>query len=80
MNIARVFPTKTSMTPTDPLAFFGPPTLDAIAAEPDEVHISVTFCVFRRAGTRANDPVESGAAYVCETANDVYCLRHHGRL
>lgn len=31
------------MSPTDPLAFFGPPTLDAIAAEPDEVHISVTF-------------------------------------
>lgn len=43
MKIARVFPTKTSMSPTDPLAFFGPPTLDAIAAEPDEVHISVTF-------------------------------------
>lgn len=31
------------MSPTDPLAFFGAPTLDAIAAEPDEVHISVTF-------------------------------------
>lgn len=43
MRIARVFPTKTSMSPTDPLAFFGPPTLDAMAAEPDEVHISVTF-------------------------------------
>ena len=43
MRIARVFPTKTSMSPTDPLAFFGAPTLDAIAAEPDEVHISVTF-------------------------------------
>lgn len=43
MKIARVFPTKTSMSPTDPLAFFGAPTLDAIAAEPDEVHISVTF-------------------------------------
>lgn len=42
-GIARVFPTKTSMTPTDSLAFFGSPTLDAIAAEPDEVHISVTF-------------------------------------
>ena len=36
MKIARVFPTKTSMSPTDPLAFFGPPTLDAIAAEPPE--------------------------------------------
>lgn len=43
MKIARVFPTKTSMSPTDPLAFFGPPTLEAIAAEPDAVHISVTF-------------------------------------
>lgn len=43
MRIARVFPTKTSMTPTDSLAFFGAPTLEAIAAEPDEVHISVTF-------------------------------------
>lgn len=42
-KIARVFPTKTSMTPTDSLAFFGPPTLEAMAAEPDEVHISVTF-------------------------------------
>lgn len=43
MKIARVFPTKTSMSPTDPLAFFGPPTLDAIAEEPEAVHISVTF-------------------------------------
>lgn len=43
MKIARVFPTKTSMSPTDPLAFFGPPTLDAMAAEPEAVHISVTF-------------------------------------
>lgn len=31
------------MSPTDPLAFFGEPTLDAIAAEPEAVHISVTF-------------------------------------
>lgn len=31
------------MSPTDPLAFFGPPTLDALAADIDEVHISVTF-------------------------------------
>lgn len=43
MNIARVFPTRTSLSPTDSLAFFGPPTLDAIAAEPEAVHISVTF-------------------------------------
>lgn len=43
MKIARVFPTKTSMSPTDPLVFFGPPTLDAMALEPEAVHISVTF-------------------------------------
>ena len=43
MKIARVFPTKTSMSPTDQLAFFGPPTLDAMALEPEAVHISVTF-------------------------------------
>lgn len=43
MKIARVFPTKTSMSPTDQLAFFGPPTIEAMAAEPEEVHISVTF-------------------------------------
>lgn len=43
MRVARVFPTKTSMSPTDPLAFFGPPTLYAMAAEPEVVHISVTF-------------------------------------
>lgn len=43
MKIARVFPTKTSMSPTDPLAFFGPPTIEAMAAEPEEVHISVTL-------------------------------------
>lgn len=29
MKIARVFPTKTSMSPVDPLAFYGPPTLEA---------------------------------------------------
>ena len=43
MKIARVFPTRTSMSLTDSLAFSGPPTLDAIAAEPEAVHISVTF-------------------------------------
>lgn len=42
-HIARVFPRKTNMTPTDPLAFIGPPTLDALAMDIDEVHISVTF-------------------------------------
>ena len=43
MNIARVFPRKTNMSPTDPLAFFGPPTIEAMAMDIDEVHISVTF-------------------------------------
>lgn len=43
MRIARVFPRKTSMTPRDALVFFGPPTLEAFAADIDEVHISVTF-------------------------------------
>lgn len=42
-RIARVFPRKTNMSPTDQLAFFGPPTLDALASEINEVHISVTF-------------------------------------
>lgn len=42
-RIARVFPRKTSMTPCADLVFFGPPTLEAFAADIDEVHISVTF-------------------------------------
>ena len=40
-KIIRVFPRKTSMSPTDHLAFFGDPTL--FRPEADEVHISVTF-------------------------------------
>lgn len=43
MNIARVFPRKTNMSPTDELAFFGLPTVENLAMEIDEVHISVTF-------------------------------------
>lgn len=43
MRIARVFPRRTSMTPTDPLAFTGVPTIDVLAADIDAVHISVTF-------------------------------------
>jgi hypothetical protein len=42
MNVARVFPTRTSMTPTDELAFTSiqPPfTLEDV----DEVHVSVAF-------------------------------------
>ena len=41
MRIARVFPTKTSMCPTDRHAYFGGP--DLFTPEYDEIHISVTF-------------------------------------
>lgn len=40
MRIIRVFPRRTKATPTDPLAYFGPPDL---FAEADEVHVSVAF-------------------------------------
>lgn len=40
MRIIRVFPRRTKASPTDELAYFGPPDL---FAEADEVHISVTF-------------------------------------
>lgn len=66
-RIARVFPRKTNMSPTDTLSFFGPPTLDALAADIDEVHISVTFTWdIERADELYNDwqmlgvPVEVG--------------------
>lgn len=42
-KIARVFPRKTNMSPTDDLAFFGEPTIETMAMDIDEVHISVTF-------------------------------------
>lgn len=41
MRIARVFPRRTKATPTDDLAFVGPPGL--FPPEVDEVHVSVTF-------------------------------------
>lgn len=41
MRIARVFPTKTSMSPTDRDAYFGEPEL--FMPEYDEIHISVAF-------------------------------------
>ncbi len=41
LRIARVFPTKTNMCPTDPDAYFGSP--DLFTPKYDEVHISVTF-------------------------------------
>lgn len=42
MRIARVFPRKTTATPTDELAFVGSPPMLSMP-EVDEVHISVTF-------------------------------------
>lgn len=41
MTLIRVFPRRTSLTPTDPLAFVGNPPLDRPDA--DEVHVSVAF-------------------------------------
>jgi hypothetical protein len=40
MRIIRVFPRRTTASPTDALAYFGPPDL---FAEADEVHVSVAF-------------------------------------
>lgn len=40
-KIARVFPRRTKASPTDELAFFGPPGL--FPPKVDEVHVSVTF-------------------------------------
>ena len=42
-KIARAFPRRTSMTPTDGMAFIGMPTMNEMAMDIDEVHISVTF-------------------------------------
>ena len=41
MNLIRVFPRRTSLTPTDPMAFVGNPPMDR--PEADEVHVSCTF-------------------------------------
>lgn len=41
MRIIRVFPRRTSFTPTDDMAFIGDPPM--IRPEADEIHISVTF-------------------------------------
>lgn len=40
MRLIRVFPRKTKASPTDELAYFGPPDF---FAEADEVHVSVAF-------------------------------------
>ncbi len=50
MTIIRVFPRRTSLTPTDPLAFVGDPQLWRPAA--DEVHVSVAFTWDRPEGER----------------------------
>lgn len=47
MRIARVFPRRTNMTPTDYLCFFGPPPMLWLP-EIDEVHVSVTFSYDRK--------------------------------
>lgn len=41
MSIIRVFPRRTSYTPTDDMAFIGDPSL--LRPEADEVHVSVTY-------------------------------------
>lgn len=43
MNLIRVFPRRTALTPTDPLAFVGNPPMDGLRPEGDEVHVSVAF-------------------------------------
>jgi hypothetical protein len=42
-RIARVFPRKTNMTPTDSMAFVGLPTIEHLAMDIEQVNISVTF-------------------------------------
>jgi len=65
MSIIRVFPRKTSMTPTDGLAFVGDPPLgkqltflekpNLPRPEADEVHVSVTFTWDKEEGNRLVD-------------------------
>jgi len=43
MKIVRVFPRRTTATPTDEMAFVGDPPPPAFRPEADEVHISCTF-------------------------------------
>lgn len=43
VRILRVFPKRTSYTPTDDLAFVGPPPMAAFIPEHDEVHVSCSF-------------------------------------
>lgn len=71
MPILRVFPRRTSMTPTDPYAFVGDPPLWRPAA--DEVHVSATFTwdileAYRLRDAWANhyETVKIGGPAVCE--------------
>lgn len=43
MKVIRVFPRKTKATPTDRMAYFGPPDMFVRDEETDEIHISVAF-------------------------------------
>ena len=55
-RILRVFPHRTSMTPTDSLAFVGdPPLFRPDAGDVDEVHVSVTFTWDVDEGRRLRD-------------------------
>ena len=53
MKNIRVFPRRTSMTPTDELSFIGDPPL--FRSDADEVHISVTFTWDLKEGHRLRD-------------------------
>ena len=49
MRLIRVFPRRTKATPTDALAYFGPP--DHLA-EADEIHVDCTFTWDKAAAER----------------------------
>lgn len=53
MRIIRVFPRRTSMTPTDDLAFVGAPPL--LRPDADQVHVSCTFTWDRKEAVRLTD-------------------------
>ena len=71
-RVIRVFPTRTSYTPTDEYAFVGMPPLPMFIPEHDEVHISCTFTWDRKTAEElayqwegvTNKPVKiGGVAY-----------------
>lgn len=78
MRIIRVFVRQTSYTPTDSLAFVGPPPMSCFIPEHDEVHVSCVFTwdmdeaedlAFQWEGaTRA--PVKIGGPAYCSPADD----------